>query len=133
MQKALALSARGMKSRQHLELQSEHRPADDLRNLGMATLLPRCDKCDKEHQKYEVGCVAISVYLQHAHTHTRTHTLQEFSLGVTRNPESPKTLGFSSLATKEFEKLLQCGRCKSAFYCSRECQNNAWKTHKQLV
>ena len=33
---------------------------------------------------------------------------------------------------QEFEKLLQCGRCKNAFYCSRECQNNAWKRHKSL-
>ena len=33
---------------------------------------------------------------------------------------------------KEFEKLLQCGRCKNAFYCSRECQNNAWKRHKNI-
>lgn len=76
---ALALSAIGMNSRQYLEIQGGHRPTDDLTGLGMATLLPRCDKCHKE-----------------------------------------------------FEKLLQCGRCKSAFYCSRECQNNAWKTHKNI-
>jgi len=65
---ALALSAIGMNSRQYLEIQGGHRPTDDLTGLGMATLLPRCDKCDKEHQKYgakrmEGGCVAIRVYL----------------------------------------------------------------------
>lgn len=33
---------------------------------------------------------------------------------------------------KEFEKLLACSRCKQAFYCSRECQNAAWKHHKNI-
>ncbi|CAJ1338665.1 unnamed protein product [Effrenium voratum] len=33
---------------------------------------------------------------------------------------------------KEFDKLLQCGRCKNAFYCSKECQNTAWKSHKNI-
>ncbi|CAE7025658.1 Smyd1 [Symbiodinium natans] len=32
---------------------------------------------------------------------------------------------------KEFEKLLQCGY-KMAFLCLRECQNNAWKRHKNI-
>ena len=27
-------------------------------------------------------------------------------------------------------KLLRCGRCKSASYCSKECQAQAWKGHK---
>ena len=31
----------------------------------------------------------------------------------------------------EFQKnLLKCSRCKSAFYCSRECQVADWKAHK---
>eukprot|EP01114_Cavostelium_apophysatum_P013086 TRINITY_DN3091_c0_g1_i1.p1 TRINITY_DN3091_c0_g1~~TRINITY_DN3091_c0_g1_i1.p1 ORF type:complete len:199 (-),score=19.18 TRINITY_DN3091_c0_g1_i1:24-620(-) len=25
-----------------------------------------------------------------------------------------------------------CGRCKKQYYCSRECQSEAWKTHKAL-
>ena len=29
-------------------------------------------------------------------------------------------------------KLLRCGRCKSAFFCSVECQRVAWKTHKSV-
>jgi hypothetical protein len=29
-------------------------------------------------------------------------------------------------------KLLVCGRCKSASYCSKECQTTAWKTHKTV-
>ena len=24
----------------------------------------------------------------------------------------------------------KCGRCKSAFYCSRECQRAAWRAHR---
>jgi hypothetical protein len=35
---------------------------------------------------------------------------------------------------KEFSANLVCSRCKSAFYCSKECQKNAWKQggHKHL-
>jgi len=33
---------------------------------------------------------------------------------------------------KEFEKLLQCGRCKNAYYCSQACQTEAWKKHKNI-
>ena len=27
-------------------------------------------------------------------------------------------------------KLLKCGRCFHAYYCSKECQKSHWKTHK---
>jgi hypothetical protein len=30
------------------------------------------------------------------------------------------------------EKLLRCGRCGHAWYCSRDCQKTAWKLHKRL-
>jgi hypothetical protein len=30
----------------------------------------------------------------------------------------------------EKSKLLQCGKCKDAFYCSRDCQGAHWKIHK---
>jgi hypothetical protein len=35
---------------------------------------------------------------------------------------------------KEFSANLICGRCQSAYYCTKECQKNAWKfgEHKQL-
>ena len=29
-------------------------------------------------------------------------------------------------------RLKQCTRCKSALYCSRECQKTAWKKHKKI-
>ncbi len=32
----------------------------------------------------------------------------------------------------EGEKLMACSRCKSAHYCSKECQKADWKTHKQI-
>lgn len=30
----------------------------------------------------------------------------------------------------ESKKLLKCGRCSLALYCSRECQKDHWKNHK---
>lgn len=29
-------------------------------------------------------------------------------------------------------KLMACGRCKKAFYCSKQCQVSAWKQHKLI-
>lgn len=29
------------------------------------------------------------------------------------------------------EKVLKCGRCRVATYCSRDCQKAAWKMHKK--
>jgi hypothetical protein len=29
------------------------------------------------------------------------------------------------------ERLLTCGRCKSAFYCSKDCQTAHWREHKR--
>ena len=29
-------------------------------------------------------------------------------------------------------KLKKCGRCKIAVYCSKNCQQKSWKTHKQM-
>jgi MYND finger len=34
-------------------------------------------------------------------------------------------------STTSNRKLLTCSQCKTATYCSRECQRNAWKTHKR--
>lgn len=32
----------------------------------------------------------------------------------------------------EKEKLLKCSRCKSSWYCNRECQISDWKVHKMI-
>ena len=32
---------------------------------------------------------------------------------------------------KKGEGLLTCARCKSAFYCSKECQKSNWREHKR--
>ncbi len=35
--------------------------------------------------------------------------------------------------SKDFQKsLMQCGRCKQAYYCSKECQKKDWKKHKLI-
>ncbi|TCD63310.1 hypothetical protein EIP91_005691 [Steccherinum ochraceum] len=30
------------------------------------------------------------------------------------------------------EELLRCSRCKDAYYCSKDCQKVAWKSHKSI-
>jgi hypothetical protein len=48
----------------------------------------------------------------------------------TKDPDIPAC----DACGKEFSANLICGRCQSAFYCTKECQKNAWKfgEHKQL-
>ena len=45
-------------------------------------------------------------------------------------PQALQQLLLQHFPWQEFEKLLQCAKCKKAFYCSRECQTDAWKRHK---
>ena len=33
---------------------------------------------------------------------------------------------------KAFDDILQCNRCKTAHYCSANCQKAQWKTHKKI-
>ena len=41
-------------------------------------------------------------------------------------------LGMCKTCLKENVKLLTCGRCKSVFYCSKDCQKKDWKSHKAV-
>ena len=43
-----------------------------------------------------------------------------------------KSLGMCKTCLKENVKLLNCGRCKSVFYCSKDCQKKDWKSHKAV-
>ena len=38
---------------------------------------------------------------------------------------------FESTAEFQESTLMQCGRCKQAYYCSKECQRKDWKSHKE--
>ena len=61
-------------------------------------------------------------------------------LGINEKLSNPFKLPLSCLACEHCSyseaqighKLKKCGRCKRAVYCSRRCQEEAWKTHKQL-
>lgn len=43
-----------------------------------------------------------------------------------------KSLGMCKTCLKENVKLLHCGRCKSVFYCSKDCQKKDWKSHRAV-
>ena len=49
-----------------------------------------------------------------------------------RNLPTVKFLGMCKTCLKENVKLLKCGRCKSVFYCSKDCQKKDWKSHKAV-
>ena len=43
-----------------------------------------------------------------------------------------QSLGMCKTCLKENVTLMTCGRCKSVFYCSKDCQKKDWKTHKAV-
>lgn len=51
---------------------------------------------------------------------------------VIRTLPTVKFLGMCKTCLKENVKLLTCGRCKSVFYCSKDCQKKDWKSHKAV-
>ena len=42
----------------------------------------------------------------------------------------PKSAKCSNCKGRE-QKMMACGQCKQAFYCSKECQKKDWKQHKK--
>lgn len=44
----------------------------------------------------------------------------------------PQTLRHCLACGKAGESLLRCSRCRSAHFCSRECQRMAWPSHKRV-
>ena len=49
-----------------------------------------------------------------------------------RNLPRVEFLGMCKTCLKENVKLQKCGRCKSVFYCSKDCQKKDWKSHKAV-
>lgn len=47
------------------------------------------------------------------------------------NPKGRKECGHCGIREKKNKKHMACSRCKSAFYCSKDCQVEAWKEHKR--
>jgi hypothetical protein len=54
-------------------------------------------------------------------------------VGITKASKDPDIPACDACG-KEFSANLICGRCQSAFYCTKDCQKNAWKFggHKQM-
>ena len=73
-----------------------------------------------------------------ARTHLPITTGQSMAVMFSDDPTAirnlPKVnfLGMCKTCLKENVKLLKCGRCKSVFYCSKDCQKKDWKSHKAV-
>jgi hypothetical protein len=48
-----------------------------------------------------------------------------------RQPEKEGCLKCDAATTKAGNPLLKCSKCKTAQYCSPDCQKKDWKKHKQ--
>ena len=73
-----------------------------------------------------------------ARTHLPITTGQSMAAIISGNPRAIRNLprvnflGMCKTCLKENVKLLTCGRCKSVFYCSKDCQKKDWKSHKAV-
>jgi len=73
-----------------------------------------------------------------ARTHCPITTGQSMAVMFSNDPKTimnlPRVnfLGMCKTCLKENIKLLACGRCKSVFYCSKDCQKKDWKSHKAV-
>ena len=80
---------------------------------------------------FEAGYYAMYLYLVGVPGVSRTTNL---------SPSHQDTLNIVLLSIKpsicdtceeESTKMVRCNCCKNAWYCSKECQKKAWKTHKK--
>lgn len=72
-----------------------------------------------------------------AKTHLPFAARQAMNMLLVGNPRGLRlpvvqSLGMCKTCLKENVKLLHCGRCKSVFYCSKDCQKKDWKSHKAV-
>ena len=44
--------------------------------------------------------------------------------------ENMTVICLKSLPNNSDKPLVNCGKCKNIYYCSRECQKTDWKRHK---
>ena len=67
-----------------------------------------------------------------SHTGPFTHLATQLEPAVAAKSEERvvKRCDKCLLVKSEETPLLRCGRCKRAYYCSRACQQSAWKEHK---
>jgi len=66
----------------------------------------------------------VSVFCAQCGAVPSSHSRQ--SGGPSAPPQPPSPL----VAAPQLAKLLRCGRCKCARYCSKACQKAHWKTHR---
>ena len=59
----------------------------------------------------------------------------ELPYGVQKQLQSPKAILPKSATCENCKgrerKMMVCGQCRQAYYCSRECQKKDWKQHKK--
>ena len=89
-----------------------------------------CD--DKSCAKYQCPCSGDESWLCAAHKETGCS-----NAAYGGHPKGIKRLKRDTDSRRceycgaEKDKLLVCGRCKSVFYCSADCQRPHWKKHKK--
>lgn len=60
------------------------------------------------------------------------NSLQSTSLGLESHSKKRECVKCGATSNKEGGRLHQCSRCHVANYCSRECQVDDWKNHKEF-